>query len=108
MMRAIEREVRTRRSIAPPAIRELAARSWLSVVMSAPDSSTAANSSPRSSRSTGDCGNAQRLDAPPEIKKIVHSHSSSPQEFDQTLTGHQTSQTGTRVLANDELDVDVQ
>ncbi len=54
------------------AIRDVAARSLLSVVMSAPDSSAAAKSSWRSPRSIGGWGSAQRLDAPPEIKKTVH------------------------------------
>ena len=88
---------------------ELAARSWLSVVMSAPASSTAAKSSCRSSRSTGDVGNAQRLDAPPEIKKIVQwAPRRTLEEFDQSFAGQQTAETRQRMLADDEFDVGVQ
>ena len=77
--------------------------------MSAPDSSTAAKSSCRSSRSTGDVGSAQRLDAPPEIRNIVHCGAARLlEEFDQSFTGHQTAESRQRMLADDELDVGVQ
>ena len=67
--------VRTRRKTAPPAIEDVAARNRFSVVMSTPERSAARQTAPSSSRPTGTSGSAQRLDAPPEIKKSVQAAS---------------------------------